>query len=87
MPRGTVAWIWDTRATWQSLVLAGKKPVIVSGATVLLPAAQGAFQVQCSDTRTGQELSRQSIKAGANGLAVPLPDFATDVAIKAVSVP
>ena len=84
---GTVAWIWDSRASWQTLVLAGKKPAVVAGASVLFPTARGTFQVQSIDTRNGKELSRQVIKAGAGGLTVPLPDFVIDVAVKAVSVP
>ena len=86
---GTVAWVWDRRASWQSLVLAGQPAGKVVGASVVLPAARGTFQVRCVDTRDGRELSRATIQAGATGLTVPLPEFSVDVAVKAVraSVP
>ena len=84
---GAVAWVWDRRAAWQSLVLAARSPEKVSGASVVLPTARGAFQVQCVDTRDGRELSRATIQAGLAGLAVPLPEFTVDVAIKAVRIP
>lgn len=84
---GMVAWVWDPLSPWQSVVLAGRKPETVSGASVVFPAARGSFQVQCIDTRTGKELSRQTIKADAGGLTVRLPDFEVDVAVKAIRTP
>lgn len=83
---GTVAWVWDRRASWQSLVLAAHSPEKVTGATVVLPTARGSFQVQCVDTRNGQELSHATLRAGAAGLTVPLPEFFIDVAVKAVRI-
>ena len=83
---GTLAWVWDRRAAWQSLVLAARQPEKVTGAYIILPAAQGTFQVQCVDTRDGKELSRSTIQSDPAGLTVPLPEFTVDVAVKAVRI-
>ena len=84
---GTVAWIWNANDKWQSLVFERKAPERVHGVKLVLPeAVDGKFLVQCIDPWTGKTLLKQTIIARASTLTVPLPDFAIDIAVKAIRI-
>lgn len=82
--RQVLAWVQQTDHTW-SRRADGIQAAPVAGAVLKVGDARpGRYQVELWDTYKGEKLSERQVTVPAGGsLDVPLPEIATDVAVKA----
>lgn len=82
---GAVAWIVDRDADWRKVVMEGRTPLWVTGATLELPTVEdGAYDVDFVDSWTGNVISSQRAEAAGRELHLELPDFTVDLLVRAV---
>lgn len=74
-------WVKDRNYDYYQ-VLNGYQPKTVSGASVTLKMADGAYKAEFFDTYTGAKLSEADLTAANGSLNVAVPDFVKDVAVK-----
>jgi hypothetical protein len=75
-------WVHNRESTWRT-EFDGKQPAELGGLRVTLPVAQdGTWQVQRWDTSTGEATSPETVRAADGVLALDLPCFARDVALR-----
>jgi hypothetical protein len=75
-------WVQNTEHTWFNAREGRPIPPVEPTAVVLRGFADGRWTVETWDTVTGEALSLLMVRAAAGELRLPLPEIATDLAMK-----
>ncbi|HSV72965.1 MAG TPA: hypothetical protein VLH79_04330 [Chthonomonadales bacterium] len=76
-------WVHNRDSTWRT-DYEGRQPGTLRGLTVTTPAAAGRWAVEWWDTWTGRVVKRETAEARDGLLRLSPPDFARDLAVRAV---
>ncbi|MBM4034270.1 MAG: DUF5060 domain-containing protein [Planctomycetes bacterium] len=76
-------WLSDPQATWWNIHKEGVKPAETSGATLTIQGlAPGSYRVEWWHTWEGKPLAESKAAASAQPLALKVPPFTRDIAVK-----
>jgi hypothetical protein len=82
---GTVAWINNKDDYWKNIVINGKQPQSVSGATAVVPVQKkGEYKISLINAWTGDEIKSTVQNIDADKVTIELPLFTTDILVKIV---
>ncbi len=78
-------WVHNPQATWWNLVVEGRQPEPVRGATVEIRSlADGAYHAQWWDTYAGKPMAKTPVRSQGGILRLPVPALERDLACKLV---
>ncbi len=77
-PRTVVAWVHNRQSTWRT-DYDGKRPDLLEGLAVTVPAAGADWRVEWIDTWTGKTLAATTAKAAGGRLELRCPPLRRDV--------
>ncbi len=81
--RTRLFWVRHRDVSWYNLAVAGKSPPSVQrGKLTLAGLSPGIYRVEYWDTEGGKRLRTEELPASSDRLAISLPDFRGEVAIK-----
>ena len=76
-------WFHNQESNWRT-EYDHKHPGTLDSIRARVPAASGTWRVECWDTSRGEVLQSDKVTASHGELLLSLPDFSTDVAVRAV---
>lgn len=80
---GVWLWLFDPRASWASVVSAGRRAQSLSGAVIEIEGLpEGAYRIEWFDTRKGLTTARQKMSSENNRVRLEAPSFTADIAVK-----
>ncbi len=80
--RQLLLWFHNQQSTWRT-EHDGKSPTKLEALGVRVPAADGTWQVEWWNTSTGDVVRRDTATAAGGELILTIPDFSTDLAVRA----
>lgn len=86
--RRALLWVNDPAAAWHRVVVDGIAPATQSGGVVQLTGlGPGPYRVTWWDTLRGQPITTAVVVASNQGVRLPVPPFARDIAAQVVPAP